>query len=172
MSPHGPTFVWKSRQNDDFCVKKSPKWRLLCEKVTKMTTFANFYWAAQNGWKSRKTRFYVFCLFTPLYRRFRLSRVSQTIDLEEIYRLVSKILNFTPCGSVFDRFCVLWENIDENLSKIWWKSNENLLKIYWKSIENLWPLHVIEHKICYRTVPSRASGTPCGSVFGRFCVLS
>ena len=29
-------------------------------------------------------------LFTPLNRRFRLSRVSQTIDLEEIYRLVSK----------------------------------------------------------------------------------
>ena len=50
---------------------------------------------------------YVFCLFTPLYRRFRLSRVSQSIDLDEIYRLVSKILNFTPCGSVFGRFWVL-----------------------------------------------------------------
>ena len=50
--------------------------------------------------------FYFFCLFTTLYRRFRLSRVSQSIDLDEIYRLVSKILNFTPCGSVFDRFCV------------------------------------------------------------------
>ena len=52
--------------------------------------------------------FYVFCLFTPLFRRFRLSRVSQRIDLDEIYRLVSKILNFTPCGSVFGRFCVFY----------------------------------------------------------------
>ena len=24
---------------------------------------------------------------------------------------------------------------------------------------------------CYRSMPSRASGTPCGSVFGHFCVL-
>ena len=63
-----------------------------------------------------------------------------------------------------------WKSI-ENRSKIYWKSIENLLKIYWKSIANLWPLHVIEHKICYRTVPSRASGTPCGSVLGRFCVF-
>ena len=60
----------------------------------------------QNGWKSRKTVFYVFCNFTHLSGRFRLSRLSQTIDLEEIYRFVSKILNFTPCGSVFGRFCV------------------------------------------------------------------
>ena len=35
----------------------------------------NFHWGAQNGWKSWKTMFYVFCLFTPLFRRFRLSRV-------------------------------------------------------------------------------------------------
>ena len=69
--------------------------------------------------------FYVFCLFTPLYRRFRLSRVSQSIDLDEIYRLVSKILNFTPCGSVFDRFCVEALKMVENLMKI----NENLMKI-------------------------------------------
>ena len=55
-----------------------------------------------------KTKFYVFCLFTPLYRRFRLSRVSHAQDLDEIYRLVSKILNFTPCGSVFGRFCVFY----------------------------------------------------------------
>ena len=61
--------------------------------------------------------FYVFCLFTPLYRRFRLSRVSQRIDLDEIYRLVSKILNFTPCGSVFDRFCVEALKMAENAEK-------------------------------------------------------
>ena len=58
--------------------------------------------------------FYVFCRLTPLYRRFRLSRVSQTQEREEIYRLVSKILNFTPCGSVFDRFCVEALEIVEN----------------------------------------------------------
>ena len=52
--------------------------------------------------------FYVFCLFTPLYRRFRLSRVSHAQDLDEIYRLVSKILKFTPCGSVFGGFCVFY----------------------------------------------------------------
>ena len=80
--------------------------------------FDDFHWCVRNCWKSWKTRFYVFCVFTSLYRRFRLSRVSQPIDLDEIYRLVSKILNFMPCGSVFDRFCVLWENIYENL----WKS--------------------------------------------------
>ena len=68
-----------------------------------------------------KTMFYVFCLFTPLYRRFRLSRVSHAQDLDEIYRLVSKILNFTPCGSVFDRFCVEALKMAENRMKI----NEN-----------------------------------------------
>ena len=49
-----------------------------------------------------------FCFFTPLYRRFRLSHVSRTIDLDEIYRLVSKIFNFMPYGSVLSRFCVLY----------------------------------------------------------------
>ena len=28
----------------------------------------------------------------------------------------------------------------------------------------------LQNLICYRTSVSRASGTPCGSVFGRFCV--
>ena len=52
--------------------------------------------------------FYVFCVFTPLYRRFSLSHALQSVDLEDIYRLVSKILNFMACGSVFGRFCVLY----------------------------------------------------------------
>ena len=69
---------------------------------------------------------YVFCLFTPLYRRFRLSRVSHAQDLDEIYRLVSKILNFTPCGSVFDRFCVEAFKMAEHLMRVY----ENLMKIY------------------------------------------
>ena len=97
--------------------------------------------------KITKTMFYVFCLFTPLYRRFRLSHVCQTIEPEEIYRLVSKIPHFMPCGSVFGRFCVLWKNIEnlsniyrksiENRSKIFRDSFEDLSKIYRKSIENL-----------------------------------
>ena len=123
-----------------------------------MTTFSNFHWGAQNAWKYRKTGFYVFCLFTPLYRRFRLSRAYQSIDLDEIYRLVSKILNFMPCGSVFDRFCVekrskwlkiswksmkiYWKSV-ENLMKIYRTSNENLMKIYWTSIGNLLKIYRI-----------------------------
>ena len=33
-------------------------------------------------------------------------------------------------------------------------------------------LQTMENSICYRTVPSRASRTPCGSSFGRFRGLS
>ena len=51
-----------------------------------------------------KRCFTFFAFLPPLYRCFRLSRASQTIDLEEIYRLVSKNLNFPPCGSVLVRF--------------------------------------------------------------------
>ena len=90
-----------------------------------------------------KTMHYVFCLFTPLYRCFNISRVSQTQDLDEIYRLVSKILNFMPCGSVFDRFCVEALKMVKHLMKI----HENLMKIYgnqrksmniiWKYMKNL-----------------------------------
>ena len=74
--------------------------------------FVNFHWGVQNWLKIVKNNFLRFCLFTPLYRCFRLSRVLHAQDLDEIYRLVSKILNFTPCGSVFDRFCVLCCNED------------------------------------------------------------
>ena len=61
---------------------------------------------SQNGCKSRKTIFYVFGPFTPFYHRFRLSSMFQTIDIEEIYRLVSKILNFMAYGSVLSRFSI------------------------------------------------------------------
>ena len=63
-----------------------------------------------NGWKCRKTRFYVFCLFTSLYWGFRVSHALQTIELEEIYRLISKILHFIPSGSVLGCFAVSYEN--------------------------------------------------------------
>ena len=55
-----------------------------------------------------KHNFTFFCLFTSLYRRFRLSRVWHAQDLNEIYRFVSKNLNFMACGSLFGRFCVLY----------------------------------------------------------------
>ena len=74
---------------------------------------------------AEKQKFRVFCLFTPLYRRFRLSRVWHAQECEEIYRLVSKNLNFMPCGLVFDRFCVEVLKMAENLMKIY----ENLMKI-------------------------------------------
>ena len=62
-----------------------------------------------------KTTFHVFSLFTPLFRRFTLSGVVHGEELFEIYRSVSKILNFMASGSV-----------SENLSKIYRKSIENL----------------------------------------------
>ena len=67
--------------------------------------------------KIGKAMFYVFCLFTSLRGRFRLSPVSQTIDLEEIYRLVSKILNFMACGSVLGRFFVSCKSFVGSASK-------------------------------------------------------
>ena len=35
----------------------------------------------------------------------------------------------------------------------------------------IWRHEAVEHSICYRLVPSASSGTPCGSSYGRFCVL-
>ena len=76
-----------------------------------------------------KTRFYIFYFFTPLYGRFRLSHALQTIDLEEIYRLVSKIVSFMACGSVLGRFSVPCKNFVGGI--------ENLSKFYRNSIEIL-----------------------------------
>ena len=73
------------------------------EKNTFLTIFP-----LEIGCKSRKRSFYVFCPFTLLYRCFRPSRVLQTIELEKIYRFVSKKLNFMAYGSVLSRFCVLY----------------------------------------------------------------
>ena len=41
------------------------------------------------------------------------------------------------CGSLFGRFCVLWKNLVESLSRINRTSIENLSKIYRTSIEHL-----------------------------------
>ena len=106
--------------------------------MSKSWNFINFRsWGVQNGCKSWKTMFYVFCFFTPLYWHFRLSHELQTIDLEEIYRLVSKILNFMACGSVLGRFSVSCKNFVASASKIYWKINEILSKFYRNSIEIL-----------------------------------
>ena len=114
-----------------------PLWELradLFKKRSRSLKIESFSWffhqGAQIGCKSRKTMFYVFCLFTPLYGRFRLSRASQTIDIEKIYRLVSKILNFMPYGSVLSRFCVQCKNFVASASKIYRNSNEILSKSY------------------------------------------
>ena len=107
-------------------------------KSLKNASFSRFFHqGAQIGCKSRKTGFYVFCLFTPLYGRFRLSRASQTIDIEKIYRLVSKILNFMPCGSVLGRFCVQCKNFVASASKFYRNSIEFLSKFYRNSNEIL-----------------------------------
>ena len=102
----------------------TPLWELRADLFKKRLKFSKnasfprfFHQGAQIGCKSRKNGFYVFCLFTPLYGRFRLSRALQTIDIEKIYRLVSKILNFTAYGSVLDRFCVQCKNFVGSASK-------------------------------------------------------
>ena len=81
--------------------------------------------------------FHGVCLFTPSCGGFKLSRTSQTIDLEEIYRLVSKILNFMACGSVLGRFSVSYKNFVGSASKIYGKSIEILSKFYRNCIEIL-----------------------------------
>ena len=81
--------------------------------------------------------FYVFCLFTPLYWRFRLSHALQTIDIEKIYRLVSKILNFMSCGLVLGRFCAYHKTSIASASKFYRNSIEILSKFYRNSIEIL-----------------------------------
>ena len=101
-----------------------PLWGLCADlfkkrsKSLKNAAFSRFFHqGVQIGCKSRKTGFYVFCLFTTLYACFRLSHALQTVDLEEIYRLVSKILNFMASGWVLGRFCVSCKNFAGSASK-------------------------------------------------------
>ena len=78
--------------------------------------------------------FYFSCLSKPLYGRYRLSRASQAIDLEEIYRVVSKILNFMPCGLVLDRFCVYHKTFIASASNFYRFVIEILSKFYCGSL--------------------------------------
>ena len=123
--------------HDARSIKISTQWCQIHQNVIKITLGLD----ARNGCKSRKTTFCVFWLFTPLYRRFRLSRVCQTIDLEEIYGLVSTILNFTPCGSVFGRFSVPHNRHRESIENLWnvyRTSIEHLSNIYRTSMDLGW----------------------------------
>ena len=84
-----------------------------------------------------ENKFLRFCIFTPLYRCFNFFHALQTIDFEEIYRSVSKVLDFMACGSVLGRFGVFARYILQNLSKSYRNSIGILSKFYWTSIEIL-----------------------------------
>ena len=116
-----------------------------------------------------KTMFYVFWLFALLYRHFRLSRVSQTREHKEIYRLVSKILNFTPCGSAFDRFCLEALRVAENHEKQCFKFFCLFTPLY-RHCRLSRVSQTQEREEIYRLVSKILNFTPCGSVFNRFCV--
>ena len=85
------------------CVDRHGSWVYVCRSYVHVPKISP---GVQIGWKSRKTGLEVFCIFTPLYRRFRLSRAILTIQLIFLYRLVSKILNLTSYGSVLTRFSI------------------------------------------------------------------
>ena len=95
------TFGRDSREMDEFWVRES----------SPIITI-DFPLGVQNCERIPKTRVSRFLLFTSLFRRFRLSRVSKSIDLDETYRLVSKMFNFMPCGSVLSKSSTNRRQID------------------------------------------------------------
>ena len=125
---------------------------------------SKFPLGAQNCEIIRKTRVSRFLPFYPLIWAFQtLSRIPKF--------WVWRDLSFGIKNSWFH---ALWLGIQPFLCLNPWKS----LEIHgnpWKSME----IHgnpcritrsTLQNLICYRMSVSRASGTPCGSVFGRFCV--
>ena len=118
--------------------------------------FIDFPLGAQKYERIRKQGFRVFRLFTPLNRCFRLSRVFQTIDLEKTYRLVLKMFNFMPWGSVLSRFTVLYVRLidfrqifDMDVHGFPWISMNFLWTIHglsmpfpWISMDFPWTFHV------------------------------
>ena len=113
----------------------------------------------QNAWKSRNAMFYVCCLFTSLYRRFRLSRVSQAVDLKESINWYQKLFISCVLARCWAAFVLLLgisqprhRKAIEILSKFYWNSIEILLKsdrssieilskLYRDSIEILWKFY-------------------------------
>ena len=145
--------VWKSCQNDDFClknVKKLSKWRLLREKVAKMMTFV---WKSHQivsvkmspKWRlllifiealkmaeNHEKPCFTFFAFLPPYIGVSGSLVSgmrkismRSIDWYQKF-LISWLAARYSTVFVFS----LWKNIVESPSKIYFKS----MKIY----ENPW----------------------------------
>ena len=104
--------------------------------------------------KNPETKVSRFLAFYPLIWAFQtLSRISN----DGVWR----DLSFDIKNSWFH---ALWLGIRPFLCVTLWKSMEihgNPCRITRSTLQNL---------ICYRMSVSRASGTPCGSVFGRFCV--
>ena len=128
-----PSMVW-------LCPSMGIMWRPLGKMTffAKMMFFSQFFSeGAQIACKSRRTTSHVFWLFTPLFRRFRLSGVVLGEELFEIYRFVSSILHFMPSGSISENLSKIYRKSIENLSKICRKSIEHLSEIYRKSIEHL-----------------------------------
>jgi len=71
------------------------------------------------GENHAKQCFTFFAVLHTYYRRFRLSRVSQRIDLERIYRLVLEILHFMPCGSALENLSSIYQTLIEIQSKLY-----------------------------------------------------
>ena len=122
-----------------------PSMGIRSRPLEKMTYFRQngdiFHVGAQIGCKSRKTTFYVFGLFTPLFRRFRRSSVSHGSRFDEIYRFVSSILHFMPSGSISENLSKIYRKSIEHLSKIYRTSIGNLSNTYRTSMENLWKIY-------------------------------
>ena len=104
--------------------------------------------------KNPETKVSRFLAFYPLIWAFQtLSRISN----DGVWR----DLSFDIKNSWFH---ALWLGIQSYLCLDPWEYMEihgNPCRITRSTLQNL---------ICYRMSVSRASGTPCGSVFGRFCV--
>ena len=80
---------------------------IMCRPHGKMYFFVDFSIKALKLAANREKQVFTFFAFLSPYIGFRPSRVCQKIELEKIYRFVSKIIDFMAYGSVMSRFCVL-----------------------------------------------------------------
>ena len=122
-----------------------------CYFFVKLTTFSC---RCSNWLQIAKNKFSRFSLFTPLFRRVTLSSVAHASGFDEIYRSVSKIINFMASGSISENLSKIYRKPIEHLSKIYRESIEHLSNIYRTSIETLSNIYrnSIEHlSNIYRT---------------------
>ena len=103
-----------------------PLWGLCADlpekrpKYVKIIEFHRFSFMRCSKWlQIVKNHVLRFLPFYPLILALQALSCLQAIDLEKIYRLVSKILNFMACGSVLGRFCVSCKNFVGSASKIY-----------------------------------------------------